>query len=383
MSHAPDQHHFHAVRLSRLAAINAVQTLRSIADGLALIFVPIFLYELGHSLTGVLLYLVAFSMAWLISLYPSALFVARRGARAAIALSLPLSVGQFLLLITLPNQAWPVWTIALLGGTTTSLYWLGFRLLFSQALQRRGISEKVGAATALLILSAGSAPAIGGVIGSLFGLPVVYAIAVLLFIAAAVPLAFIPVTHTASFDLRSFDWKKCLPDFVSNAMINADDAAQHSIWPLVIFLMIPSYAGVGALSSVTLVTAIVVSLYAGFHAKRQAAKGYITGGKRITAAGNVLRLAASHGTQVFGVNFISGLGKSLALTPYMTGYYRRVEEQGLHYLVGMQAAGAGTWLVYFSLLWLFSLVLSTEHTLLTGLLLGAPAILGTGKLAKR
>ncbi len=380
MSHALGQHHFHTLRLSKLVAINAVETLRSVADGLATIFVPLYFYSLNYSLTDIFLYFVVISLTWLISLYPVARLIARCGPRPLMAFSLVASIGQFLLLITLPSSVWPLWTIAVLSGLTTSCYWLGFRLMFARALAHHSLGKTVGVATALLILAGGLAPALGGAIATTWGATFVYTLAVVLYVCAILPLALAPSYHTINQNWPKLDFKKYWPDFLANGLFNADDAAGGSVWPLFIFLLLPSYAEVGIVSSVTLLTSIALSLYAGYHIHGKETKHNIRSGTKMAGLGNGLRVLAQNGLHVFGVNFVSGSGKALALTPYMTRYYTHLEQRGLPYVMGMQMAGAAAWLIYFSLMLVLSLLFEPATALTLGLLLAAPLVIGVSKM---
>lgn len=357
-----------------------MNTLRSVADGLATIFVPIYLYQQGYTLSSVFLYYIVNSLAWLAALYLAAIMIKRIGPRPAIALSLFTNICQFALLVTLPSYHWPLWLIAIFGGFTTAFYWLGFRLMFTRAMAHHAVGKTVGVSTALLVLAGGIAPAIGGLVASFAGIKTVYLLAITLFACASVPLLLSPAYHTKNQDSQKFDIPGFKANLMANAMFNADDAAQSTIWPLLIFLILPSYAEVGALSSVTLLTVIAVSIYAGYHSRGRQLKHNIRAGTTIGAVGNGLRLFVQSGFHVFGVNLVSGFGKALALTPYMARYYTQVERGGMPYVVGMLSAGAVAYLIFFSIMFALSLFLTTSVTLLAGVLISTFLILGANKI---
>lgn len=139
--------------------------------------------------------------------------------------------------------------------------------------------------------------------------------------------------------------------------------------------MIPTYAGVGALSSVIVLTSILVSVYVGRREETKGVRHYIREGTLLNGIGQALKVFVVNTGQVFGVNFVSGIGYSLYLTSYNTRYYEKIERYGLPYLFIMQAASAIAWIVMFGTLLLLTLSfpeLSARSVLLAGILLAVP-----------
>jgi MFS family permease len=370
--HALGHHHYHAARLGGLAKINAVHSLRSIAEGVSSIFIPLFLLSQHYSLTSVLGYLCLFSFFWLITQPAGAWIVKKAGIRNTMALSIVSNIIQYILLFSLATYNVPLYLIAFFGGLSVTLYWLPFRMAFIQLLAHHDKGKNVGISNALLILAGGVTPAIGGIVATLFGTSALYGAAIAMFVLALVPL----------FMLRNFKVpeakpvkiKEILPDLIANGAFNVDDAVEYNIWPLFIFLFIPSYAGVGTLASVTLLSAIAISLYAGAHEKRKSIYMYMRAGSTLAGIANFSRILAQGALYVFGVNFVTGSGKSLALTPYITRYCINGERYGITYLNMMLIAGGIAWTLFFGLLTLLTLFLGAKSVALVGLLLGAPAI---------
>ncbi|HEX5455966.1 MAG TPA: hypothetical protein VFW77_01230 [Candidatus Saccharimonadales bacterium] len=376
--HALGHHHYHAARLAGLAKINALHSLRSIAEGVSSIFIPLFLLSQGYSLTSVLGYLCLFSLFWLLTQSAGAWIVKKAGIRRTIALSFFSNITQYILLFSLGSYHVPLYAIAFFGGLAVSLYWLPFRIAFIQLLAHHNRGKSVGVSNALLILAGGITPAIGGGIATLFGADALYGAAIVMFLLGLIPLFLMRNFKTP--ESRPVKIREILPDLIANGAFNVDDAVEYNIWPLFIFLFIPSYASVGALASVSLISAIVISLYAGAREKRKSIYQYMRAGSRLAGIANFSRILAQGALYIFGVNFVSGSGKSLALTPYITRYCINGERHGITYLNLMLIAGAMGWTLYFGILALLSLVLSAKLLALFGLLLGAPAIFLVAKM---
>lgn len=366
-------HHYHAARLAGLAEINAMHALRSIAEGVSSIFIPLFLISQGYSLTSVFGYLFMLSLFWLVSQLAGTWLITRLGIRGAIVLSIVASIVQYILLFMLATYHVPLILIAFFGGLAVTLFWLPFRIAFIELLAHHSTGKSVGASNALLILAGGITPAIGGAVATLFGTSTLYGAAIVLFLLAIVPLFFL--RHLTVPKPKPVPVRKVLPDLVASGAFCVDDAAEFNVWPLFIFLFLPSYVEVGALASVTLLSAILISLYAGAREERKGVHRYMKTGSWLTGVANFLRVLVSAVPQVFGVNLISGSGKSLVLTPFITRYCINGEQNGITYLNMMLIAGGIGWTAYLGLLTLLTLILGAKLVALVGLLVAAPLVL--------
>lgn len=371
--HHLTHHHYHAMRLTKLAELNAVHTLRTAASGISMIFVTLLLFNLEYSLPQITGYLLMLALFWLATQYPALWVVRKLGVRLTLSLAVLSGITQFILLITLPTLQPPLALIALFGGIEISLYWLSFRIAFTQALAHHNAGKNIGLLHALLILASGATPAIGGIIASLFGTSVLYGVAVGLFALMLVPIFYLPGVTVPK--IKPLPLKKVAPDVTANSVSNVDEAVAQNIWPLFIFLFLPSYAEVGILTSIGLLVAIGVALYVGIREERKGVRRYLHEGSGLAGAANFLRVLADSATHVFGINFVAGVGKSLLGTPFETRYYANTEKYGPTYIVAMLAGGAAGWVVYFSILTVLALLLSTKLALLVGLFIGAPLVL--------
>jgi hypothetical protein len=175
------------------------------------------------------------------------------------------------------------------------------------------------------------------------------------------------------FRVRDLRWREAWRDLVANAGSEVDAMVATSIWPLFIFLLIPSYVGVGILSSVAVIASIIIALYVG---QRQARKmsSYLKHGANVISLTNAIRLAIQSVGQIAGVNFFNGLGQALMVTPYYSRYYLNAEHEPLlPYLYAMNAASMIGDVVLFTLLLLLSLVVSAKVVLAIGLIIAIPA----------
>lgn len=373
--------HYHATRLHGTKELLWSHSFRSVAENLISILVPVYLYNIGYSISEVMLYLLLQGVFWFLLIYPMLKFINAVGTKRAMAFSMLGNITTFILLATLPSHHWPLAVISLVSGWQTAVYWLAFRRSFARSLAHRRVGRYVSFWSALTTLSSGLAPAIGGAVATIFGITATYYLAVCLFVVAAVPLLrgeeF--VRHER-FALSVADVRRNLRDFFANFSESWHDNTQNYLWPLYIFLLLPSYAGVGILSSVMVLSSVIIALYVGRREEVKGERHYLREGTSVTGVVHVLQTLAQNAGQVFGINVLAGVGYALYLTPFNTKYYQRIDEGGWPYLMGMQMASALAYTASFGLLFVLSFVLPIKVLLIVGIAVAALFSFGIGRI---
>jgi hypothetical protein len=375
MTHHVAHYHYHVLRIrqSELRRLYWAHTVKELASSLVIIFVPIYLYRLHYSLSAIMGYFLLTSVFWGMTQKLAMRYANLVGFNRTMGSGLLIQGLEILMLATLKQAHWPLWSIAFEYGLSISLYWTQFRACFTRSLLHRRVGPAVGFSSALLMLAYGAAPAIGGAIASWLGIGVLYALTMLCFVAAALPLFFGPeFMEHEPFRLRELHLRKVWRDLAANAGTEVDVMVATTAWPLFIFLLVPTYVGVGILSSVAVIASITIALYVG---QRQARKmtGYLNNGAGVISLTNGVRLAIQSVSQIAGVNFLNGLGEALVVTPFFTRYYHNAEREPLlPYVYAMLMACAAADTLLFALLLLLSLVLSIKTVLVIGLILAVP-----------
>lgn len=166
MTQHAGHYHYHLIRIrsSELRRLYWAHTVKELASSLVTIFVPIYLYRLGYSLSAIMGYFLMTSLFWGLTQALALHWANRVGFNRSMGHSLLIQGFQILMLATLPSAHWPLWSIALVWGVSISLYWTQFRACFTRSLLHRRVGPVVGLSSALLMLAYGVAPAIGGAI---------------------------------------------------------------------------------------------------------------------------------------------------------------------------------------------------------------------------
>ena len=369
---------FHLSRLPEVGKLYWSHTLRNLGYSLVAIFVPLYLSGLGYGLTEILVYLVAGPAVWAILIYPSMLLMGRFGANRIMALSFVFNILWFVLLTTLPDQQWPLWLIGIAWGAFVAPYWSSFRYAFAQGVKDKRAGRYVAGSSALLMIAVGLAPALGGLLANLAGFRVLYLVAIGLMVLASLPLLFgNPVRPTRKLEVKRLRLRPYRGDYLANAGSTIDDSVHELSWPMLIFLVVPTYAGVGLLSSLGVITAIATAFFVGIREEGKGAKHYIREGAAVTSLTNVARLLASAPGHVAGANFMTGIANALVGTSFSTRYYEHIDDakEGQEYLFGMQLASALAYVLIFSILLVLSLVWEDRQVLWAGVAMAIPGSL--------
>jgi len=381
MTHHAGHYHYHIVRirLSELRRLYWAHTVKELASSLVTIFVPIYLYRLHYSLTAIMGYFLLSSVFWGLTQAPAMRWANRVGFNRAMGISLLVQGGQILMLATIKSLHWPLWSIALVWGVSISLYWTQFRACFTRSLLHKHVGPAVGISSALLMLAYGIAPAIGGAIASWLGISVLYVLTMLCFVAAALPLFFgSEFMEHEPFEMQHLRLRKIGRDLIANMGSEVDAMVASTIWPLFIFLLVPTYVGVGILSSVSVIASIIIALYVGQRQTRKMSS-YLKNGVNVISLTNTVRLVIQSLSQVAGVNFFNGLGQALVVTPFYSRYYLNAEHEPLlPYVYAMLMACAVGDIILFAFLMVLSLLVPVKVVLVTGLILAIPGSYAIG-----
>lgn len=152
------------------------------------IFIPIFLLKIGYSFQQVLVYLLLQHIYATLLQYPvGRAFKYVRPHHLLVVGTLSYAV-LFGLLISLQAHNWPLALLALAWAINRTVYWTAFHYSFSMARAHTHAGRQIAGINALTMLSATVAPAIGGIVATIFGITYIYIAGIVLLALAIVPM---------------------------------------------------------------------------------------------------------------------------------------------------------------------------------------------------
>jgi hypothetical protein len=370
--------HYHLLRMKEMGRVYWCHSVGAAGVGVISIFTSIYLLKNGFSFSAVIGFLFMQQLFSTAMFRPAAELLQLRPPNQALA-SGSLFFMIFLgMLSTINIYHWPLWLIALVWSLNRTTYWTAFHYLFSLSRAHVHGGRQIAKLAALITVGGTVAPAIGGIIATAFGITYSYMLAVGLLFVAIAPLLFDKTgPERASLSFSRVDIRNMRSDLIAQLMNGAACMADQNIWPIFIFLLVSSYAGIGTLSTAIAVASVVVTIYVGRKQEQKGERTYIKRGMATSSMANIGRVLAHNGSQIFSVNLLTGIGRALYVTPYMNRYYHNADgEHRLGYVVAMEIAFSLGGSAHMLLLLGLSLFLSAKIVLSIGFSIAAVCILG-------
>ncbi len=345
---------------------------------LAAIFVPIFLLKNGLSFAQILIFLLLQQVFAGLLQYPASRILGYISPHYMLAIGNVCSAIFFGLLNTLNSRHWSLALVAFVWALDRSVYWTAFHYIFGTARKHEQGGRQVAGINALVMIATTIAPALGGIVASLFGISYTYVAAILLLGVALLPvLSSASVVPTVKLQMSRHNIWDMRRDAIANMFEGMVISSEVSIWPLLIFTVVSSYSGVGILSSVIVFSSVILTLYVGRKEETRGEKHYIKEGLATYSFTSLGRAIAQTSSQIFGLNLLGGIGRSLYVTPFMNRYYKNSDgDFRLGYITVMETSFAIGAAIYIAALLGLAAVLPMNVVLSSGLVIAALSVLG-------
>ncbi len=250
-------------QLKGLTGIYLSITIRRIAFGLLGIFIPIYIYQLTGNLNFVLLFYLIRATTYFLTTIPAAKLIGKIGPDATMFLS-TLAAGIYLcLLILAPELNNALWLAPIFSALSTNLYWLPYHTAFSTIGKSDNLPENIRKNSTLARLANVFSPLIGGIIAAQFGFTPLFLISIFLLIVSNLPLFLDNYNrHEPLYNfkhlkqtMREKGNRLLFLSFIFQGMRSAIDGV---VWPLILFLAIPSLTKIGGLTTITLFFSLIL-----------------------------------------------------------------------------------------------------------------------------
>ncbi len=232
-------------------------------------FVAIFLYQEGYSLLFIGIYFTFYFLTRAIMSIPSAFFVARFGPKHGTMVSNIIFIPSMVALTTTPVFGlWSLGVFLILNTFSRTLYEICHLVNFSKVKHIDHAGKEISIMQIVDRMTTALSPLFGGLIAFAFGPQVMIITAAIILAVAAGPLFYTsePVkTHQKIF-LRGLNFKKIWRNIIASVAIGIDMNISGFLWYLFIFIIVigasggnEAYAQIGALGSVSLLSALITA----------------------------------------------------------------------------------------------------------------------------
>jgi hypothetical protein len=370
--------HYHLLRMKEMGRIYWCHSVGAFGISLAALFVPIYLLKIGFSFSDVLVYLFLSQLFCLVFQYMASISMQYIRPHHMMIIGSFWYIVLFGMLLTQNSYGWPLVLLSLAWALNRTYYWTAFHYSFSLARRHRQGGVQVAGINSLIILSTTAAPAIGGIIATIFGVNYIYSLAIIFIIFGCLPMFNkVEGPEVAKLQLNKQLIIKMRRDIFADFFNGMAGAVDQGLWPIFIFIIVTSYAGIGILSSVIAVAGIFTAIYVGRREEERGEHHYIKRGSFAYSLSSLGRGLAQNTSQIFGLNLLAGLGRSLYVTPFLNRYYTNSEgDHRLGYVTLMEMAFVTGGATLIGGLLLLSVFLSAKAVMIVGFSIAAVAITG-------
>lgn len=283
--HLSDRLGLRAGKLDSLSSMYWNVFLRGIGTSLMSLFVPVYIFLIGKDLGGIVmglqliaLYLIVQRSLLFLVTVPMAKVIERLGFRLSVLLGSSFLVVYYLVPILGGKTVGTVIVMALITVVSIPLYWLSRHSMLSVD----GVKDKFGKEVSMVtLLERGAgvlAPIVGGVVVTLFGFNVLFALGAVIVMLSCVPLFYMKHhVKDGQISWSSFlEWvgnKKKKHLWKAFAGEGVDAVVGAFFWPVYVYVLVGSLEVLGGLTSVSMLAAMVTTYLAGRLFDRARARG--------------------------------------------------------------------------------------------------------------
>ena len=314
------------IKNNQLHELYLAMMLKTLGLSLIGVFVPVYLFKLGHGLETISLFYVIVYGVRIFSDYVAAWLTGYFGPKHMMIVSHIFLIISLAMLLTLKTYNWPLWYVAVITSIATGFFFVPYHIEFSKLQSSTHGGSQIGTMYRTGKIAAALGPMLGGIIATYAGVHVVIVIALLFIMMSAIPLMMgpEPVRKRQHITLRGFPWQKVRRDAVSNMALNVDQMTNMVGWPLYVAMFIfvdNAYLGVGTITSISLV--VTIAMVGVYGKKIDSGKGWQL--MRFGVAGsflvNMSRVFIRGAAGVFGLSLIVDVLTSAVRMPYTKGLY--------------------------------------------------------------
>ena len=301
-----------------------------LALNLTFLFEPIYLFKLGYSIPKILFFYVQVYAWYALIVTFVAKIISRIGYKHSILTSSIFYILFWLSLYNVGNYQVLFYITPLVLALQKSFFWPAYNADIALNSDKTQRGREVGALFSLMEIVAIFAPFIGGFISTVYDFKVLFIVSSTLILVAAYPLFKSPEIYTKHhFHFRNFSnlFKKYKNNFFAYWGY-AEDLMLQSLWPIFIFITVPSVLGVGVVATIGSLMSMMLMLYVGHLADHENKKRMIKLSSVFYSLTWIFRFLAKNITGVLAFDVLTKTGKASLNVPMVSYTYEIAGDDG-------------------------------------------------------
>ena len=273
------------------------------ASSMISIFIPLYLFEKGYSLSSIILFFVLVQFSRLIFLPISAWLSSAIGAKKIISLSFIGSIAFYLILDKIDHLSNGFYLSALIYGMIHAFFYLPFLVHLSKMSPDDNRGKILGKFNIYLAVVGALGPILGGIIISNYGFSAVFAVVIIFIIPAVLLLLSTPeISKIRKINFGLINIKFFYPDLIANGFLNFQLFLSFVVWSIFMFLIVSEYDKIGLIQSVSLFVSIVVFYVLGIWVDKFNRKKILLWGSFFSVIADLIRVLASSFASIILLN---------------------------------------------------------------------------------
>jgi MFS family permease len=312
-----------------LNEIYATIALRSLALSMIVIFIPIYLLQLGNSLTTVFTFFLILNLARGFFMVASAKIASKFGFKHTMFFHVPFMIVTYGLFYSLENYNIPLFIPAITLAAGSSLFWMGYHLDFAKFSHKKTRGQEIGLSNISSSLFHAAGPLIGGLILYYFSFGILFTVVSLLLIISMVPLLFSKDVHEPlQISLKDIFDRKRMKRALALMGFGIESSIAVVIWPIFIFGILNSYVSLGLVSTVGLFFSLIATFVIGKFADSRRLF-ILRFGAIFTSLIWFIKIFVTTSLQIFLIDSLHGVTRTMKYISFDALSYDRANRRGI------------------------------------------------------
>lgn len=325
------RHFWRDVGFDELTELYVSNMLRVFAISVLMVFVPFYLYQHNYSVSEVFATFGSFFAARMVCDICAAYSVARFGPKHTMILSNVMQIISAALFLSVPQYHWPFWLLGSLYGASASLFFVAFHVEFSKIKHAAHTGKELGSMQVFEKVAAILGPIIGGIAGTAFGSPYIFAVASIVLMLSLWPLlrSAEPVRTHQRLRFSELPLYRIKRDVMAYAALGVENTICINLWPLYLSLFALGgnvYAKLGALTSAAVVISVIAAHVIGRLIDRGNARFVLRVSVILNATVYIFRPFVHSLWAAFGTNVVNEIVTTGYRLPFLKGVYNAADD---------------------------------------------------------
>jgi len=298
------------------------------ANSIVQIFIPLYFYNKGFSLSSILLFFAITQVGRLAFLPVAAWLSSSYGAKRIMSVSFIFSIIYYIFLGMVENVSGAFYASAFIFGSVQALQWLPFLVHLSKMSPNENRGKIYSKLNSYTTIGNALGPLLGGFIISFYGFKFVFYAVIALILPAIYFLLLTPeISKIRKIKFSLVSVRKIYPDMIANGAFNFEIYLGNTIWPIFIFVILPQYNTIGLIQTASLFMSLVALHFIGKWTDRSSRKKVLLWGSVLNSFTGFFRIYANSFLSIFMLNSAAIFTGTLQGIPWNVKLQEHMDEE--------------------------------------------------------